>query len=257
MSQKGHARRAPFLMRISPDRWKSVQAALAKAPAGRVSSAAMRGGVIFDLDGTLVDSLPGIAGSLNRALASLGFDQHADPDVRRFIGNGSYELARQASPKGTPNEAILAVERAFKEDYATTWPEGTVPYDGIPELLKMLAAAGVRMAVLSNKPHPFTVEIVERLFPGVPLDPVLGHRPEAPRKPHPDAAIQISRMWGEDPSACLFIGDSTIDLETAARAGMRPLAVAWGYHDVAALEEAGAGEVTLNVADLKALFKLF
>lgn len=217
----------------------------------------MNGGLIFDLDGTLVDSLPGIAGSLNRALASCGFAGHEHADVRRFIGNGSYELARQATPKGSPNDLILAVESAFKDDYATTWPEGTAPYEGVPEFLAKLASTGVRMAVLSNKPHPFTVEIVERLFPGVPFDPVLGHRPEAPRKPHPDAAIQISKLWGVDPAECLFIGDSTVDLETARGAGMRPVAVAWGYHDLAALEAAGALEVMGNLADLAALFKLF
>jgi len=217
----------------------------------------MHGGLIFDLDGTLVDSLPGIAASLNRALDRCGFEGHADAAVRRFIGNGSYELARHAAPKGTSPESILAVEAAFKEDYALTWPEGTAPYEGIPQLLAKLSAAGVRMAVLSNKPHPFTVEIVEHLFPGIPFDPVLGQRPDAPRKPHPDAAIQISDLWGADPSECIFIGDSTVDLETARGAGMRPLAVAWGYHDVAALEAAGAGEVAINIEHLAGLFKLF
>ena len=217
----------------------------------------MNGGLIFDLDGTLVDSLPGIAGSLNRALDRCGFDAHEHADVRRFIGNGTYELARQALPKGTSPDLIMAVEQAFKDDYATTWPEGTAPYPGIPEFLKKLSAAGVKMAVLSNKPHPFTLEIVARLFPGVPFDPVLGQRPEAPRKPHPDAALQIAARWQVEPAECFFIGDSTVDLETARGAGMKAVMVGWGYHDVAALEAAGADGVMGKLADLGALFKLF
>lgn len=217
----------------------------------------MKGGLIFDLDGTLVDSLPGIAGSLNRALDRCGFASHPHEDVRRFIGNGSYELVRKASPKGSAPERILAVEDAFKEDYALTWPDGTAPYAGVPEFLARLSAAGVRMAVLSNKPHPFTVEIVERLFPGVPFDPVLGQRADTPRKPHPDAALQIAALWQAEPGDCFFIGDSTVDLETARGAGMKPVMVGWGYHDVAALEVAGASEVITNLADLEALFKHF
>lgn len=217
----------------------------------------MNGGLIFDLDGTLVDSLPGIAASLNRALDRCGFTGHDHADVRRFIGNGSYELARQATPEGTSPDLILAAEEAFKEDYATTWPEGTAPYAGIPEFLGKLSAAGVRMAVLSNKPHPFTLEIVGRLFPGVPFDPVLGQRPDAPRKPHPDAALQIAALWQVEPADCCFIGDSTVDLETATSAGMRAVMVGWGYHDVAALKAAGAREVMGKLADLAALFKLF
>ena len=217
----------------------------------------MKGGLIFDLDGTLVDSLPGIAASLNRALDRCGFAGHAHEDVRHFIGNGSYELARKAVPKGTSPELILAVEEAFKGDYATSWGEGTTLYHGIPEFLGRLAAAGVRMAVLSNKPHPFTLEIVKRLFPGIPFDPVLGQRPDTPRKPHPDAALRIATLWQAEPEDCFFIGDSTVDLETARGAGMKPVMVGWGYHDVAALKAAGAAEVTGKLADLGALFKLF
>jgi len=215
----------------------------------------MRGGLIFDLDGTLVESLPGIAASLNRALVSCRLGGHADSDVRRFIGNGSYELARQAVPAGSTVNEILAVESAFKEDYASTWPEGTAPYDGIVEMLGQLASGGARMAVLSNKPHPFTVEIVARLFPGIPFDPVLGHRPDAPRKPHPDAALQIARTWDLAPEECLFIGDSTVDLETGRAAGMQAVAVGWGYHDISALKAAGAGQVVEKVRDLAVMLR--
>lgn len=199
-----------------------------------------RPGLIFDLDGTLVDSLPGIAASLNRGLNLFDLPTHGSPAVRTFIGNGSLELARKAVPAGSPNDLAHQVEAAFKEDYALTWPDGTAPYPGIPECLDILAAAGFPMAILSNKPHPFTVEIVHRLFPGVPIDPVLGQRPETPRKPDPEAALQIARHWGLNPENCRFIGDSTIDIATARAAGIPAVAVAWGYHDLSALQTAGA-----------------
>jgi phosphoglycolate phosphatase len=200
----------------------------------------MRPGLIFDLDGTLVDSLPGIAASLNRSLGQLGRPVHGSPAIRTFLGNGSLELARKAVPVGSPDDLAHDVEAAFKEDYALTWPDGTAPYSGIPECLATLAAAGFPLAILSNKPHPFTVEIVQRLFPGLPFDPVLGQRPDTPRKPDPEAALQIARHWELTPENCRFIGDSTIDIATARAAGIPAVAVAWGYHDLPALQMAGA-----------------
>lgn len=211
-------------------------------------------GLIFDLDGTLVDSLPGIAASLNRALTGKGLPDHGQAAVRGFIGNGSLELARRALPDGADHGLAQSVEAAFKEDYAATWPDGTSPYPGIPDCLKSLRDRGFRLAVLSNKPHPFTVEIVAMLFPGVPFDLVLGQRPDVARKPHPDAALQIARQWVTDPSNCRFIGDSTIDLETARAAGMPAVAVTWGYHDRGALEAAGADLLVERVADLATAF---
>ncbi|WP_193213262.1 HAD family hydrolase [Luteolibacter marinus] len=205
-------------------------------------------GLIFDLDGTLVDSLPGIAASLNRALAALGFPGHEESAVRGFIGNGSLELARRALPDGADQAA--AVEALFKDDYALTWASGTSPYPGIPECLNALHAAGHPLAVLSNKPHPFTAEIVARLFPGIPIDPVLGQRPEIPRKPHPEAALQIVRQWQRTPAQCCFIGDSTVDLATARAAGIPSLAVTWGYHDATDLRAAEPAFMVDSVAAL-------
>jgi phosphoglycolate phosphatase len=213
----------------------------------------MQPGLIFDLDGTLVDSLPGIAASLNRSLSHLGLPTHGSPAIRTFIGNGSLELARKAVPAGSPDELAHQVEAAFKADYAATWPDGTAPYAGIPECLAALAAAGFPLAVLSNKPHDFTVEIVERLFPGLPFAPVFGQRPEIPRKPDPEAALQIARHWGLAPENCRFIGDSTIDLVTAAAAGIPAVAVTWGYHDAADLRDARPACLVENPVDLPPL----
>jgi phosphoglycolate phosphatase len=117
----------------------------------------MRPGLIFDLDGTLVDSLPGIAASLNRSLGQLGLPTHGSAAIRGFIGNGSLELARKAVPAGSPDDLAHQVEVAFKEDYAETWPGGTAPYPGIPECLATLAAAGIPAVAVAWGYHDLSV----------------------------------------------------------------------------------------------------
>lgn len=207
-------------------------------------------GLIFDLDGTLVDSLPGIAASLNHALSLQGLGSHDLPSVRRFIGNGSLELARRALGPGASAEIALRVEAAFKRHYEVHWPAGTVPYPGAAEVLALLAGKGLRLGVLSNKPHPFTVEIVARLFPGVPFEPVCGQQEGVPRKPDPTAALLIAQGWDLAPAECGFVGDSVVDLETSRRAGIPFLGVSWGYHNAAELTAAGAGRLFESTAAL-------
>ncbi len=215
----------------------------------------MARGLIFDLDGTLIDSLPGIAASLNHALAQEKLPPHPLEQVRGFIGNGSLELARRALPPDEPDATSRRIETAFKTHYQTSWPLGTHPYPGIPGVLKDLAATGFRLAVLSNKPHPFTVEIAARLFPGIPFDPVCGQKDGIPRKPDPAAALAIAASWSLPPAECLFIGDSTVDLETARRAGLPFLAVSWGYHDASALLAAGAKNPVERISGLPAAIR--
>lgn len=195
----------------------------------------MSNGLIFDLDGTLVDSLRGIATSLNLALADCGKPTHPEQAVRHFIGNGARMLVTKALGPDATEAEIDAVESAFKVHYAANWAAGTDVFPGMPEMLKRQAASGHRLAVLSNKPHDFTVEIVGRLFPDIAFDAVLGQRPEVPRKPDPAGALEIAATFGLSPAACVMIGDSTMDLETGARAGMYTVAVTWGYQDAGAL----------------------
>jgi len=210
----------------------------------------MKQGLLFDLDGTLVDSLPGIAASLNHALSVVGFPTHDTAAVRRFIGNGSWILAKRAAPADSPDEVINAIEQAFKAHYDVHWQDGTVPYPGIPEVLAGLQRAGHPLAVLSNKPHPFTTVIVERLFPGIVFAAVVGQQPGIPHKPDPAGAREIVRTFGLPPEDCILIGDSTIDLETARNASIRSIAVTWGYHDSGPLLEAEPGAVVHEVSGL-------
>lgn len=206
--------------------------------------------LIFDLDGTLVDSLPGIAGSLNRSLRNHGLKGHSAEAVRSFVGDGLATLVRRAAPKGTDPEWIESIIRAFKSDYAATWREGTKPYEGIPELLESLHQRGFRMAVLSNKTDGFTVEMVSALFASIPFERVLGLRDGMPPKPDPTGALEIASAAEVAAKDCLVIGDSTMDVETARNAGMTAVAVAWGYHDRDRLIAAGATTIIESPADL-------
>ena len=154
----------------------------------------MKQALIFDLDGTLVDSLRGIAASLNRALGGSGLPIHPDSAVRGFIGNGSRALIQRAAPSAADEALLLEIEQAFKADYDLTWPDGTTVYAGIFELLESLQACGHPLAVLSNKPHPFTAAIVSRMFPTIRFAAVLGQRAGILNKPDPAGALEISNF---------------------------------------------------------------
>jgi phosphoglycolate phosphatase len=211
-------------------------------------------GLIFDLDGTLVDSLQGIAASLNLALAASGLPPHPPEVVRGFIGNGARVLIRRAAPVDADQSLLDTLEQAFKVDYDLTWPTGTFAYDGIVDLLEILQSRGYPLAVLSNKPHPFTVAMVSRMFPSIRFASVLGQRAGIPHKPDPAGALEISVVLEMLPRDCAVIGDSTMDIETARNAGMRAIAVTWGFHDRERLIAAGADVMADNPAALSAMF---
>lgn len=214
----------------------------------------MNHGLIFDLDGTLVDSLSGIAASLNRSLTRSGQPQHTRSAVRGFIGNGARVLVERALPAGTDEALLATVEQGFKDDYDLSWQHGTAPYDGIFEMLETLQARGHPLAVLSNKPHPFTQTIVARLFPSIHFTAVLGQRPGIFHKPDPAGALEISALFGLEPRDCTVIGDSIPDVETARNAGMRSVAVMWGFCDRDRLLAANPDRCAESPAALAALF---
>lgn len=194
--------------------------------------------LIFDLDGTLVESLPGIAASLNRALNQHGLPGQSHDNVRSFIGDGAIKLVQRALSTVSRIDLTDSVVKNFASDYAISWPTGTSVYPGILELLAELESRGVPLAVLSNKPHAFTTKIVETLFPDTHFAEVLGNHENLPHKPDPTGAIKIAKSLGIPPEYCTIIGDSTMDLDTAKNAGMRSVAVTWGYHDKESLGDA-------------------
>ena len=204
--------------------------------------------LIFDLDGTLVESLPGIAASLNRTLTLHGLPGHNDAAVRGFIGDGVRKLVERALTGVSRLDLVESVLSGFAADYAISWRDGTTVYPGFFELLADLRAQNVPLAVLSNKPHPFTVDIVKELFPDNTFGAVLGSREDLPHKPDPSGALEIAASLGVAPENCILIGDSTMDLETAKNAGMASVAVTWGYHDRERL--AGADRIVASVSEL-------
>lgn len=208
--------------------------------------------LIFDLDGTLVDSLPGIGTSLNRVLAARGLPTHPLDAVRRFIGNGLHTLITRAAPADTEAGQIDLLASAFKADYAPTWTTGTLVYDGIHELLATLVARGHPLAVLSNKPHPLTLAVMAEMFAAIPFVEVLGQRPGVAHKPDPTGLLEITSAFGVPPQDCWMIGDSVMDVATGHNAGVRSLAVTWGYHDRAALATARPERMVDSPAEVPA-----
>jgi phosphoglycolate phosphatase len=206
--------------------------------------------LIFDLDGTLVDSLQGIATALNHALRLSSLPVHSLEVVRGFIGNGARILIERGAPAGSSETLLDQLEQAFKTEYEVAWPQGTSPYPGITSLLETLQERGATLAVLSNKPHAFTAAMVARIFPGIRFGVVLGQRFGIPHKPDPAGALEISAQLGVAPECCCIIGDSTMDIETAKNARMKAIAVTWGFHDCERLVEAGANHIANDPAEL-------
>ena len=184
--------------------------------------------VIFDLDGTLLNTLEDLAFACNTALAEFGFPRRSTEEVRTFIGNGVARLIRRAVPEGTTDETIAEVLSRFKAIYTDNVNVHTVPYPGIPELLDALRAAGVKCAVNSNKVDNAVQLLCDAHFDGR-LDLALGERRDIPKKPAPDGARRIMNTLGVTPERTLYVGDGDADLLTAQNAGIDSAWVSWGY----------------------------
>jgi phosphoglycolate phosphatase len=186
-------------------------------------------GVIFDLDGTLVHTIEDIAGAANVLFARHGLPEHDIEYYLNWIGNGAVKFIERAHGKPVGKEQLRAYVAEFKEIYAGNLHDRSRVYDGIPELLDELVHRGIKISVLSNKPHLLTQEVCAYYLSAWPFDPVLGQREEVSRKPDPAAAFEIAEHMGMTPDKILFVGDSDNDILTAQAAGMIPLGVSWGY----------------------------
>jgi len=207
--------------------------------------------VIFDLDGTLLDSLADIAESMNLVLSGMGFATHAVSAYRQFVGDGVSILARRALPADHGDEATVgSAVASMREIYRGRLTNKTRPYEGIPDLLDRLEEQGIRMAVLSNKPHDLTVSLVDSLLGAWPFDPVLGERPEVSKKPDPAGALEIASRLGLEASGILYVGDTPIDIATARAAGMPSVGAAWGFRTDSELAAAGATAIARAPVDV-------
>jgi len=197
--------------------------------------------VLFDMDGTILDTLADIGESMNRVLIAHGFSPHSLEAYRYFVGEGSAVLVEKALPEAVRKPDIIRkCLRAYQEDYGCHWRVHTRLYPGIAELLDALVRKNIRMAILSNKFHEFTRQCSEHFFGRWPFDPVLGIREGIPRKPDPTAALEVAAYLGLSPSRILYVGDTAVDMQTAVSAGMFPVGVLWGFRTREELLENGA-----------------
>lgn len=208
--------------------------------------------VLFDLDGTLVDTLDDIADAMNHALASHGLPVHPPDAYRGLVGEGVARLVERALPEDRQG-LHDAVTEELRDYYTEHMLDRSVPYPGVPALLDALVERAVPMAVLSNKPQPATAWMVDRLFDRWPFAAVMGERDDLPRKPDPDGALAIAAEVGIPPAAWLYLGDTRTDMETATRAGMYPVGALWGFRDREELLAHGAVELVARPAEVVTL----
>ncbi len=197
--------------------------------------------ILFDLDGTLLDTLEDLGNSVNRVLAEKEFPTHDLDLYRYFVGDGALMLITRALPKQKrKTEVIQACVDAFQQDYSQNWKVKTKLYDGIAEMLDELVTRNLKLAVLSNKPHKFTKQSVDKLLSNWRFEIVLGQRDAVPRKPSPEGALEIAEHLNTKPENILYLGDSAVDIQTATAAGMFPAGVLWGFRSAKELNDAGA-----------------
>ena len=205
--------------------------------------------IMFDLDGTLADTLQDIANAANHALTHLGHQPIETPRFRYLAGQGLRNLMVAALGPEFAHQIDegMAIFRAY---YSEHFIDHTKPFDGMSQVLDEIVARGLPLAVLSNKPHPATQLVMEKLFFRWPFAAVIGHRPEKPLKPDPASALEIAAALNIPPSRWMYVGDTRVDMETATNAGMFPVAVLWGFRDEAELRESGARAIIKTPAAL-------
>ena len=195
--------------------------------------------VLFDLDGTLLNTLRDIADSLNYALARNGQPVRSREEVRAFIGRGIRMLVAQALPQGERDPRYEAIMADYRAHYAVHGCDQITVYPGIKPLLHKLRERGTALAVVTNKPHSDALPMIGKYF-GALLPLTVGKKPEAAAKPAPDSVLAAMKILGADPARTLYVGDTEVDLQTAQNAGIPCVLVSWGYRDRAQLETLGA-----------------
>jgi len=195
--------------------------------------------VLFDLDGTLADTLADLANATNWALAQLGCPTHAMNSYRHMVGDGARQLCARALPTDRQDRLDEAA-KLMRTRYAEHWHDETRLYPGIADLVAALAKRGLSLAVLSNKPDDFTHQVVAHYFPSNPFQVVRGHLPGVPLKPDPAAALDIARHLNIPANEWLYLGDTNTDMRTACAAGMLTVGVLWGFREREELLENGA-----------------
>lgn len=207
---------------------------------------------IFDLDGTILNTLEDLAASGNYALRKNGLPERTVDEVRSFVGNGIRKYMERAVPSGSSETLIARVHADFTEHYAKHCADRTKPYDGIPELLGVLRGAGMQAAVVSNKADYGVQTLVDTYFPGL-FDAAVGEREGVRRKPAPDSVLAVLRQLAVPPEEAVYIGDSDVDIDTARNAGIPCISVDWGFRTTEFLLDHGAKRIVSAPAELAGL----
>ncbi|MGZ0169524.1 MAG: HAD family hydrolase [Planctomycetales bacterium] len=211
--------------------------------------------VIFDLDGTLLDTLADISGAANEVLVQRGHPTHTLEDYRHFIGDGVVTLFQRILPDESPSPELIAeCVSEFAISYGRKWNENAQLYPGISALLDELVQCKMPIAILSNKPHDFVGVCVSEFLSDWHFDPVLGQREGVHRKPDPAGVIEICEALGIAPEDCAYVGDSSVDMLTAKNSGALAVGVTWGFRPVEELVEFGADRIIETPAQLLDLF---
>lgn len=209
---------------------------------------------IFDLDGTLLDTIEDIGDSMNYVLAMKGYPIHGIEEYKYFVGDGIRNLVSRALPADKRDEdSVKAALAAMRDVYSKRWDVKTRPYPGITDMLDALTDNEIKLSVLSNKTDDITNMIIKKLLPLWSFYPVFGERRGVPKKPDPAGAFEIIRILGIKPGECLYIGDTGIDMKTAAAAGLYSVGVLWGFRNAEELVENGARTLISHPLDLLSL----
>jgi len=189
---------------------------------------------------------------MNGTLSHFGFPVHALEKYKYFVGDGMENLVKRSLP-GSAQDDLQVISQCLEmmlQTYERNWNVKSRPYPGIPELLDALSARGLKIAVLSNKPHDFTLKIVDELLPSWRFHPVMGERPPIARKPDPSSALEIANVLGVEPAGFLYLGDTATDMKTANAAGMYAVGVLWGFRNAEELIASGAVRLIAKPAEL-------
>lgn len=206
--------------------------------------------ILFDLDGTTLDTIADLTDAVNRMLTRRGFPTRSTAEVRAFLGNGSRRLTELSLPTGATAEEIDEATAEFLDCYRAHCNVKTIPYAGIPELMDDLRAVGCRLAVISNKDDEMVQALCGQFF-GDRLDFCVGARADTPRKPVPDSVLRIIERAGVTRERAVLVGDSEVDVQTAKNAGIDCIAVSWGFRAADVLRAAGARVLAESVAELR------
>jgi phosphoglycolate phosphatase len=212
--------------------------------------------VLFDADGTLLDTLQDLADSMNATLSQFAFPVHATAKYKYFVGDGIENLVRRALPESSAHDPATVSQcvETMRDIYGRNWNKKSRPYPGIPELLDGLANRGIIMTVLSNKPDDFTGKVIRELLPSWHFEIVMGERPPIPRKPDPSSAIEIARRLAIPPENFLYLGDTATDMKTANGAGMYAVGALWGFRTSEELLANGARKLIHTPIELLDIF---